>query len=345
MITSTTRSRIRGAAVLSGLLALISSASAQEVDVDEAGVASARTALIDRMVERHGFSRDELTAVLGRATIDTSVLAAISRPAERVVPWYEYRGIFLNDARIEAGARFWSEHAELLEQVADRHGVEPEVVLAIVGIESLFGQRMGRYRVLDSLSTLAFAYPPRSSFFAGELEAFLLMSREEGPQVLEALGSYAGAMGAGQFIPSSYRAYAVDGDGDGYRDLWANWDDILASVANYLAEHGWQRGEPVAAPATRDASSAHEPDNGLDLDETVGSLRAAGYLFDSPLDAAAPVMVMGLEAGDDATEYWVGFRNFRVITRYNRSVKYAMAAYQLSQAIKAAYARTGGTSL
>jgi membrane-bound lytic murein transglycosylase B len=311
-------------------------ASAQDIAVDEDRVAAAREGLIERMVVDHGFDRDSLTAVLEGATIEQSVLRAISRPVERVVPWYEYRGIFLNEARIQAGAAFWREHADLVREVSDRHGVDPEVILAIVGIESLFGQRMGSYRVLDSLSTLAFAYPPRASFFSGELESFLLMSREEGPQVLDALGSYAGAMGAGQFIPSSYRAYAVDGDGDGFRDLWANWSDILASVANYLDEHGWQPGEPVAVAAER-AVPGPAPANGLDLDETVGSLRAAGYHFDSALDASAPAMVMGLEADDDATEYWVGFRNFRVITRYNRSVKYALAAHQLSEAIRAAY--------
>lgn len=317
-------------------LAVGVTASAQEIAVDEARVAEARSNLIDRMVADHGFDRAELTAVLEGATIEPRVLEAISRPAERVVPWYEYRGIFLNDARIEAGAAFWRDHAEVLQEVSDQHGVAPEIVLAIVGIESLFGRRMGQYRVLDSLSTLAFAYPPRSSFFTGELESFLLMSREEGPQVLDALGSYAGAMGAGQFIPSSFRAYAVDGDGDGRRDVWQNWQDILASVANYLGEHGWRAGEPIAVAAERQAQGA-PPRNGLELDETVGSLRAAGYRFESPLDAATPAMVMGLEGEGDTTEYWVGFRNFRVITRYNRSVKYALAAYELGEAIMDAY--------
>lgn len=316
--------------------------AAQEIGVDAARVAEARAALVDRMVTEHGFERAELLAVLEGATIDESILRVISRPAERVVPWYEYRQIFLNDTRIEAGAAFWREHADLVEATADEHGIDPEIVLAIVGVESLFGQRMGRYRVLDSLCTLAFAYPPRASFFAAELESFLLMSREEGAQVLDALGSYAGAMGAGQFIPSSYRAYAVDGDGDGRRDLWQNWPDILASVANYLAVHGWQRGRTVAVRAERAAgATAAAPGNGLELDTTIGSLRAAGYRFDESLDASAPATVVGLEGEGGTTEYWVALENFRVITRYNRSAKYALAAHQLGRAIEAAY-RGGG---
>jgi membrane-bound lytic murein transglycosylase B len=325
-----------------GLFAICSllglQAAAQDYPVDDAAVAAAREALVERMVMRHGFERDRIAAILDSAVIDQSVLRAISRPAERVVPWYEYRGIFLNDARIGAGVRFWQDNADLVERTAAERGVDPEMILAIVGIESLFGERMGRYRVLDSLSTLAFAYPPRASFFASELEAFLVMSSEEGPDFLGALGSYAGAMGAGQFIPTSYSAYAVDGDGDGHRDLWRNWSDILASVANYFAEHGWEQGGPVAVPAVRAPDfTGPEPDNSLELATTVGELHAAGYRFESPLPDDAPAMVKAFEADAGATEYWVGFHNFRVITRYNRSVKYALAAHELSLAIRAAH--------
>jgi membrane-bound lytic murein transglycosylase B len=310
----------------------------QAIAPDDPRVGEARSRFLDRMVAEHDFDRAALGEVLESAVIDETVLAAISRPAERVVPWYEYRGIFLNDRRIDAGVSFWREHTDLLAEVAARYGVEPQMILAIVGIESLFGERMGRYRVLDSLSTLAFAYPPRASFFASELEAFLITSREEGPEFLNALGSYAGAMGAGQFISSSYRAYAVDGDGDGRRDLWEDWDDILPSVANYFARHGWRSGELVAVPASRSRdSAAGEPGNGLDLNETVASLFADGYAFEADLESETPAMIMGLEADADSKEYWVGFHNFRVITRYNRSVKYALAAYQLSQAIEQAY--------
>jgi membrane-bound lytic murein transglycosylase B len=332
---------------LAGLvLALVASGSAaQDVAVDTGAVDAARDAFVDRMVAEHGFDRAELAATLARAEINQDVLRAISRPAERVVPWYEYRNIFLTPARIDAGVQFWRDNATLVEATARERGVEPELLLAIVGIESLFGQRMGRYRVLDSLSTLAFAYPPRSRFFSGELEALLLVSREEGAQVLDALGSYAGAMGAGQFIPSSFRAYAVDADADGRRDLWDDWADILASVANYFQSHGWRAGEPVAVPATRAVNgSGLEPSDSLALDATVGSIASGGYAFTTELPADAPAMVFALEHDASSPEYWVGFHNFYVITRYNRSVKYALAAHELAMAIREGYEATrGGT--
>jgi len=323
---------------------LAGAVSAQALTPGDPRIAEARATFLDRMVVEHDFDRAELTALLESATIDESILRSISRPAERVVPWYEYRQIFLNDSRIEAGANFWRENAELVDEVAAEYGVAQEIILAIVGVESLFGQRMGRYRVLDSLSTLAFAYPPRATFFSSELEQFLLTARSEGPAYLDVLGSYAGAMGAGQFISSSYEAYAVDGDADGRRDLWTNWPDILSSVANYFARHGWRAGETVVVPAIRGGAPGAAPANGLDLNETVASLRDLGYLFDAG-DPDTPVMLIGLESSDDALEYWVGLHNFRVITRYNRSVKYALAVHQLSQAIVDAYDVQTGEAL
>lgn len=319
------------------LVALAAPVGAQDYSYDPAEVAARRAEFIEGMTLEHGFDRAELDEILGSATIQQSALNAISRPAERVVPWYEYREIFLNEARIDAGARFWREHEAIVGATAERFGIEAEVILAILGIETLFGERMGNYRVVDALSTLAFAYPPRADFFASELESLLLIYAEEGPAVLDAVGSYAGAMGAGQFIPSSYRAYAVDADGDGRRDLWGNWNDILASVANYLAEHGWRRGEAVALPAEQGTAPGAEPGNGLELDQTLGSLRAAGYEFDADLPGDVPAMLVALERNDAETGYWVGLHNFRVITRYNRSVKYALAALELSQAIRARY--------
>lgn len=319
-------------------------AAAQDYAWEPTAVEAERERFIERMVAEHGFEREELTRILGDAQIQQSALNAISRPAERVVPWYEYREIFLNDARIEAGAAFWVEHEDRVSLVAEQYGVDPEMILAIVGIESLFGQRMGNYLVVDALSTLAFAYPPRASFFASELESFLQIYAEEGSGLLEVKGSYAGAMGAGQFIPSSYRAYAVDGDGDGHRNLWDNWDDILASVANYFAEHGWRAGEVIAVPAEQGTAPGMEPGNRLELDETVASLREQGYVFDPSLDAALPAMLVAVESDAASTGYWIGLHNFRVITRYNRSVKYALAALELSQAIEQRYlALTGET--
>jgi peptidoglycan lytic transglycosylase B len=318
--------------------AVSSGAQAQDVVVDSAAVARAREDFIERMVSEHEFDRATLSATLAAATIDEGILRAIARPAERVVPWYEYRGIFLTPERIGAGVEFWRTHEALIERVASERGVEPELLLAIIGVETLFGERMGRHRVLDALSTLAFAYPPRASFFASELEQFLLMSREEGEQVLEALGSYAGAMGAGQFIPSSYRAYAVDANDDGRRDLWDDWDDILASVANYFVAHGWRSGEPIVASASKGpAWSGAEPGQGLGLKTTVGALRAQGYEFAADLPDDARAMVFALENETGGSDYWIGFHNFDVITRYNRSVKYALAAQQLSAAIRDEY--------
>jgi membrane-bound lytic murein transglycosylase B len=308
---------------------------------DDAAVAAAKTAFIDRMVKQHEFDRAELTVLIDGAEINQTILDTMARPAERVVPWFEYRNIFLTEGRVAAGAQFWTEHAASIETLADRYGVAPEMIVAIVGIETYFGTRMGRYRVLDALATLAFAYPPRAAFFASELESFLLLAREESVDVTAALGSYAGAMGAGQFIPSSYRAYAVDADDDGRRDLWGDWDDALGSVANYFKVHGWQAGQPVVEQATRrEHFAGPEPGNSLDLSETVGSLSSMGYVFATTLPADAPAAAYALEAADGGSEYWVGYHNFRVITRYNRSAKYALAAHQLSQAIRTRYLDT-----
>jgi membrane-bound lytic murein transglycosylase B len=299
---------------------------------------AARTAFIDKMAAQHGFDRAELAELLDGAAIDRTILETMARPAERVVPWHEYRNIFLTDERIAAGVRFWAEHADTLDRVAERYGVAPEMIVAIVGIETYFGTRMGRYRVLDALATLAFAYPPRAAFFTSELESFLLLTREEQVDATAALGSYAGAMGAGQFIPSSYRAYAVDGDADGKRDLWSNWHDVFGSVANYFARHGWRTGEPVVTAATRRPDFAGpEPRNALELDGTVGAVSRLGYEFATTLPADAPAAAFSFEAEGGGYEYWVGYYNFHVVTRYNRSTKYALAAHQLSEAIRSRY--------
>ena len=323
-----------GWAILAMLLVAPLPSEAQDYAWNPDDVAVRRAAFIERMATEHRFERSVLAEILEQAVVRQSALNAISRPAERVVPWYEYREIFLTAERIDAGARFWSEHEDLLSATAERFGVDVEMILAILGIETLYGERMGSYRVVDALSTLAFAYPPRADFFASELESFLLIYREEGPTVLEALGSYAGAMGAGQFIPSSYRAYAVDGDADGRRDLWQNWNDILASIANYLAVHGWRLGEPVAVEAVQGSAPGVEPGNRLGLDTTVGSLRERGFGFDPGLDPDEPAMLVAVEQDSASTGYFVGLNNFHVITRYNRSVKYALAALQLSEAIE-----------
>jgi membrane-bound lytic murein transglycosylase B len=328
--------RILGA--VCSLLAFAAAAHAQAPAPDAAAVAAAKAAFVDKMVRQHDFDRAELTALLDQAQITQSVIDTMSKPAERVVPWFQYRRIFLTEERIATGVRFWTDHATDIEFVAQRYGVAPEIVVAIVGVETYFGTRMGRYRVLDALATLAFAYPPRAAFFASELEQFLLLVREDHLDATAALGSYAGAMGAGQFIPSSYRAYAVDANDDGKRDLWNDWDDALGSVANYFKMHGWQTGQPVVEQVTRgEHFKGPDPRNSMDLKDTVGSLRHQGYVFASELADDTPAAAYALEADGGGSEYWVGYNNFRVITRYNRSPKYALAAYELSQAIRTRY--------
>ncbi len=314
----------------------LAAGAVRAVDVDPVAVDQARAAFVERMVDEHGFDAAELSAVLERAEIRQSILEAISRPAERVLAWHEYRDIFLTETRIDGGVAFWREHAGEIARASDSFGVAPEVLVAILGVETNYGGRMGSYRVVDALATLAFAYPPRSAFFASELEAFFLLVREEGFDPESLMGSYAGAMGAGQFISSSFRAYAVDGNGDGRRDLWEDWEDVLASVANYFAAHSWRAGEAVAErvlPIPGRASG--ESDNTMDLNDTLASVREAGYEITTDLPDDTPVTLLSLE-GDDEQEYWVGYHNFRVITRYNRSVMYALAVHQLGREIRAA---------
>jgi len=288
---------------------------------------------IDRMVEKHSYDREKLEAVLAEAESKESILTAISKPAERVLEWHEYRDIFLTDERIKAGAEFWSEQEADLQRVSDSTGVSKEILVGIIGVETYFGRITGGYRVLDALSTLAFDYPPRARFFANELEQFLLLVREEGMDAAAATGSYAGAMGRPQFMPSSYRAYAVDSTDDGKRDIWTDWADVIGIVANYFVLHGWVEGQPVVVPATLGEQWQGEtPENILKAEESVTSLSHQGVMFSTELAGDEKSQLITLQ-GDDGEEYWVGFHNFFVITRYNRSVMYALAVHQLGQEI------------
>jgi membrane-bound lytic murein transglycosylase B len=290
---------------------------------------------IERMNEEHGFAKDELDAVLGRAEIQQTVLDAMQRPAERALLWHEYRTRFITPQRIAEGLAFWQEHRELLEQIARDRGVAPEYLVAILGVETSYGRITGRYRVIDALSTLAFEYPPRSSFFVGELEQFLLLTREEASDPFTVLGSYAGAMGPPQFMPGSVRQYAVDQDGDGQRNLRDDWADILGSIANYFVVHGWQNGQPVVAEAAIDQQRARDLDpRVLSLNESVGSLRDKGVIFDTALPASSPALLIAAD-DSDAVRFRVGFRNFYVITRYNHSPLYAMAVHDLATELAA----------
>ena len=290
---------------------------------------------IDRMSQKHGFSAATLTTILAQAQSQQTILEAIARPAEKTFPWYRYRERFVTEQRIGEGIAFWQEHRELLEETARERGVAPEYLVAILGVETHYGRIMGGYRVIDALSTLAFDYPPRSGYFTDELEQYLLLVREDSLDALAPLGSYAGAMGAPQFMPRSIRKYAVDGDGDGTRNLWTDWEDVLASIANYFREHGWQPDAPVLAEAVIDQANAHDLDTRrLELNETVGSLKEKGVLFETTLPADAPAMLIAADE-PDAIRFRVGLKNFYVITRYNRSALYAMAVHDLARELNA----------
>lgn len=287
------------------------------------------------MAREHGLEQEALRALLlDEARHQPGIIEAITTPAE-ALPWHRYRGIFLKEDRIREGAAFIDEHAGLLRRVEEEYGVDRYIITAIVGVETRYGRHRGEYRVLDALVTLAFDYPPRSAFFRRELEAFLLLAQEEGLETAEIRGSYAGAMGIPQFIASSYRHYAVDGNGNGRRNLLDSMPDAVASVANYFREHGWRRGEPVAARARVADDADPEPflDDGMRLNTTVGELREAGIETNADFSADARALLLELD-GDNGTEYWVGLHNFRVITRYNHSPLYALAALQLAGAIE-----------
>lgn len=291
--------------------------------------------LIDEMVQEHGFQRAQLQALIDQSERKDSILEAIARPAEKTKPWYEYRKIFVTETRAEQGLEFYRRYAASLQRAQREFGVPTEIIVAIIGVETRYGRNKGSYRVLDSLSTLAFDYPKRSKFFTAELKAYLLMTREQGLAADELKGSYAGAMGFGQFIPSSYRAYAVDFDGDGIVDILDNPVDAIGSVANYFRRHGWRSGEPVtvAAELAKEYPQSWFND-GLKPRRSAGELATAGIRPVGQFDKDALATAMEFE-GASALEHWIGWNNFYVITRYNHSAMYAMSVYQLSQEISA----------
>lgn len=292
-----------------------------------------------RMIQEHGFKAAELRGIFAQAERKDAILEAIARPAEKRLTWGEYRKLFITQARIDGGVEFWRANQAELARAAERFGVAPEVVVAIIGVETRYGGNMGSYRVIDALSTLAFDYPPRGAFFGGELEQFLVMAREQGFDPLTLKGSYAGAMGMGQFIPSSFRAYAVDFDGDGHADIWNSRSDAIGSVANYFSRHGWTHGARVVDRATPVGKVAVDRMNpGLEPNTRVADLPALGVRPRATLDAGEMVLPLMLET-EAGPEYWLGLHNFYVITRYNRSPLYAMAVHQLSQEILAALRR------
>lgn len=316
------------------LLLSVTAQSAFAIDVNRPEVRE----FITKMAKEHHFSRKQVSNILRHAQTQQAILDAISRPAERTVPWYEYRERFLIDKRIRKGVDFAREHAGTLNRLAEQ-GAPTDVILGILGVETMYGEITGRYRVMDALSTLAFDYPPRSAYFLSELEQFLLLAREQKLAINDVQGSYAGAMGPPQFMPHSYREFAVDGDADGKINLWTDWDDVLASIANYLVQFGWHAGEPVFANATFEgndsaALSAAYSTGDVVLNETVASLKAKGLKFTTTLPDTAAAVLITLQ-GKEGRLYRVGFNNFYVITRYNRSPLYVNAVYELGQAVTA----------
>lgn len=291
---------------------------------------------ISDMAARHSFDAGKLRRVFRDVRISDSVLEAISRPAE-ALPWYKYRPIFIRPDRIRLGVGFMQEHGELLAQAEVEYGVPREIITAVIGVETRYGGHKGGYKVIDSLSTLAFFYPKRSEFFLRELEQFLLMTREQNLDPHEIMGSYAGAMGIPQFISSSYRNYAVDFDDDGKIDIWGNPADAIGSVANYFKVHGWQKGEQVIIPAVIKGREYRQAlSDGLEPDIRAGKLPDYGVSPEAPVNPDEMVKLFEFELSE-GSEYWLGLHNFYVITRYNHSALYAMAVYQLSQEIKEDY--------
>jgi membrane-bound lytic murein transglycosylase B len=299
------------------LFLFVGGPSAHALDVENPDV----RAFINSMVNDHSYDRGTLEDVLQQATVQGTILEAIDRPAERTKEWHEYRDIFVTDERVKAGAAFWREHSEELNRISEESGVAVEILVGIIGVETYFGRITGKYRVLDALATLAFEYPPRANFFRSELEQYLLLVREEGMEATDATGSYAGAMGS------------VDSSADGKRDIWSNWTDVIGSIANYFVRHGWRENDEIVAQAVLSSQWQGElPENTLKPQETVTSLSHQGVLFATSLPGDQQSQLLTLE-GDDGEEHWVGFHNFFVITRYNRSVMYALAVHQLGQEI------------
>jgi membrane-bound lytic murein transglycosylase B len=267
-------------------------------------------AFIREMATQHGFNAAQLRATFSRAQAQPSIIAAMSRPAE-AKPWYVYRDIFINAKRIQGGVQFWRANAAALARAEQVYGVPPQIVVAIIGVETQYGGNMGKYRVLEALSTLAFGYPRRAAYFRKELENYLLLARTEGVDPLTLRGSYAGAMGLGQFMPSSFQSYAVDFDGDGHRDLWRNPTDAIGSVANYFKKNGWRGGQPVATPAS--VSGARYPalvsERLNPPKNSVASLRSQGVAPRGPVSDAQAAMLLEF-AGRDRPRILAGLRQF-----------------------------------
>jgi len=324
-------------AVLTILLALPANAQSPSAGAGNYSAREDVRRFIEDMADRHGFVPRELQELFRRARFQPGIIRAMTPPPEAPQrSWQAYRGMFVSPQRIEAGLRFWQEHAAALARVAGEFGVPPEIVVAIIGVETVYGRNTGTHRVIDALSTLAFDFPRRADYFRSELEHYLLYAREAGVDLLSVKGSYAGAIGIPQFMPHSYRRYAVDFDGDGKRDLSGSPVDAIGSVANFLKGHGWRTGEPIAAPARVDGDSYRTlAESGVKPKYRVADLASFGVAFADGRSAPddLPATLVELVTPGQPAEYWIGHENFYVITRYNRSSFYAISVLELAREI------------
>lgn len=295
-------------------------------------------ALIDKFIARHAMiyriSPEEVRNILDKAELKPDIIEKMERPAEKRMTWGRYRTIFMKEERIAAGVEFWKENEAALINVSYQTGVPIHIICGIIGVETYFGRIKGSYNVLDALYTLSFAFPRRSKYFQSELDEFLVLAREENLDIHTTKGSYAGAMGYCQFMPSSYRAYAKSYDPEDTRDLIHSPEDAIASVANYLKVHRWDKGQPVAFIAKHEASKTLAAKQSLKPKQTIAYYKKLGFQpsIEVSDQTKATLQKMENETGD---EYWFGLQNFYVITRYNHSPLYALAVYQLAEAIKA----------
>lgn len=292
---------------------------------------------IDSMVKEHHFSRKWLENIFSKTTYQPKVINLIEHPPEKHFTWGEYRAIFMKPKTIKAGVDFWYKNHAALSKAEKEYGVPALVIAGILGVETRFGQNTGGYKVIDALSTLVFGYPPREAFFKKELEKFLMFCHKDKIDPQKPMGSYAGAMGLTQFMPSSYLEYAVDFTKSGHADIWNNMSDAIGSIANYLKKHGWERGQKIAVPATTEGKNYHQFISESPLPSfTLNQVTAGGLKNTRWLSPTAKVRGLKLQ-GTKNTEYWLTTKNFYVITRYNRSDLYAMAVYTLGSAIQKSY--------
>jgi membrane-bound lytic murein transglycosylase B len=312
---------------------LASTASALEITSGDYQGRADVVAFVQRVAAESAYSEQELADLFGQVERQDHLFEKLDKPAEKELEWYQYRAIFIKENRIREGVEFWRKHRQLLAEVSDKMGVPEEIIVAIIGVETFYGIYRGKDPVFDSLVTLAFDYPRRAKFFTTELEQFLLLAKEQHFDVRSLHGSYAGAMGMPQFIASSYRSYAIDFDGNGQANLFDSVADIAGSVANYFVKHGWQRDGRVARPLTVvENNSIHQLKPGVKPNYKWQELKQKGLQSMIPIEDESPVALVELQQ-QDHPEYWAGFENFYVITRYNHSELYAMAVYQLAMLI------------